>query len=108
MLAHALMQMCTAGKPGYEYLYDFEFVKGITCTYADAASLLVVGLMVWGAISMSLYLTTGDVRIPVVLLLLTGGAIVPQLAAPGLQLAVIALLVTAASLTTVLYYKYSR
>lgn len=108
MLRHALLQMCTAGKPGYEYLYDFGFVKSISCTYIDPATLAVVALMVWGGVSLALYLTQGDIRIPVVLLLLTGGVVMPQVAAPGLTLAVLALLLTAASLTTVLYYKYSR
>lgn len=108
MYTSYLLQLCAAEKSGVEYLTDFEFVESITCTYADAASLLIVGLLVWGSITLALYLTTGDVRIPVVLLLLTGGAIVPQVASPGVTIAVVGLLLTVAAMVTVLYYRYSR
>lgn len=108
MLTHALLQMCAAGKTGPEYLTDFEFVEAITCTYANPTSLLIVGLLVYGAITITLYLTTGGVRIPAVLLLLTGGAVIPQVAAPGVAVAVVALLLIVSALVTVLYYRYSR
>jgi hypothetical protein len=89
-------------------LLDFQFVKAIGCTYANPSSLAVVGLLVYGGITLSIFLRTGDVRIPVVLTLLTGGAILPQVAAPGVAIVGIALLITGAGALTLLYYRYSR
>jgi len=97
-----------AGPTGIEYLLDFKFVKAIACTYANDASFVVVGLLVYSAITLSIFLRTGDIRIPVVLTLLTGGAILPQVAGPGLAIVGIALLVTIAGGMTLLYYRYSR
>jgi len=90
-------------------LLSFNFVKAFSCTYADAAGgLLVVGLLVYGGVTLSIFIRTGDVRIPVVLTLLTGGAIIPQVAAPGVSLVAITLLITGAGIVTLLYYRYSR
>lgn len=108
VLTAALAAMCDGNKSGPERLTDFEFVEAFACVYGDAVGLVVTGLIVWGGISISIYLTTGDVRIPAVLLLLTGGAIIPQVAAPGLTLAVLVLLLTASGLATALYYRWSR
>jgi len=96
------------GRAPIEHLYDFEFVKAIGCTYGNEAGILAVGLLVYGGITLSIFLRTGDIRIPVVLTLLTGGAILPQVAAPGVAIVGIALLVTGAAVTTLLYYRYSR
>jgi len=89
-------------------LLSFEFVKAFTCTYAASAGFLVVGLLVYGGIMLSIFLRTGDVRIPVVLTLLTGGAIIPQVAEPGVAVVGIALLISGAGVLTLLYYRYSR
>lgn len=96
------------GQAPIEHLYDFEFVKAIGCTYADSTSIVIIGLLVYGAITLSIFLRTGDIRIPVVLTLLTGGAILPQVAAPGVAIVGIALLVTGSAAVTLLYYRYSR
>jgi hypothetical protein len=96
------------GASGTELLLDFQFVKAIACTYANTAGLLVVGLLVYGGITLSIFLRTGDARIPVVLTLLTGGAILPQVAAPGIAIVGIGLLLTGAGVITLLYYRYSR
>jgi len=105
---HYVLQLCSADKSGTEYLTDFEFVEAITCTYADSAGLLVTGLMVYGGMMIAIYATTDDIRIPGVLILLTGGAILPQIAAPGLTIAALVLLLVIAGVVTILYYRYSR
>jgi hypothetical protein len=46
--------------------------------------------------------------IPTVLLLLTGGAILSQVAAPGVQIATILILVSGGGAVAYLYYRYSR
>jgi len=105
------MQMC-ANVSGVDQaiseLLSFNFVKAFSCTYAFDMSILVVGLFVFGGINLSIFLRTGDVRIPVVITLLTGGAIIPQIAQPGVAVVGVALLLTGASVLTLLYYRYSR
>jgi len=109
MFYPVLQGMCSAGKNGTEYIKDFEFVHSITCTYADAAGgVAVVGLIFYGGIAISLYVSTDDVRIPVVLTLLVGGAVISQVAAPAVALITVALLMVGAGVLTLLYYKYSR
>lgn len=103
-----VLQLCSADKTGPEYLTDFEFVEAITCTYADATGILVTGLMVFGGMMIAIYSTTDDIRVPAVLLLLTGGAILPVIASPGLTVAALVLLLTGAGVVTFLYIKYSR
>jgi len=100
-----ILQVCT--DTGLNHMLNFEFLKGIGCTYINSAGLLVAGLLLYGGINFSIFIRTGDVRIPVVLTLLTGGVIIPQIAAPGVAVASIALLLTGAGSLTYMYYKYS-
>lgn len=100
--------VCDAGTAGYEYLTNFEFIKAFTCTYANAAGFLVVGLLVYGGISLSIYIRTNSVVIPFVLLLLTGGAVMTQVASVATGLATVLLLTVGAGLITYLYVQYSR
>lgn len=103
-----MASICDPSMTGFEYLLNFEFIKALSCTYFNTAGMLVTGLMVYGAISLSIYIRTGSVIIPFVLLLLTGGAVTTQLAAPALGIAVLLLLVTGAGVMTYLYSKFSR
>lgn len=102
------MAVCQSGTTFAEYLRSFEFIKAFTCSYFDAAGVLTVGLMVYGAIALSIYIRTGSIIIPVVLLLLTGGAVMTQIAGVGIAIATVALLTTGAGVTTYLYHAYSR
>ena len=109
MFYPVLRGMCSAGLDGTEYIKDFQFVESIACTYADAAGgLVVVGMIFYGGIALSLYISTDDVRIPVVLTLLTGGAVISQVAAPAVTIIAVALLLTGAGVLTLLYYRFSR
>lgn len=100
--------MCDASKDFGDYMTEFQFIKAPVCTFADPAGFLVVGLLVWGAISLSIYIRTDSVMIPTVLLLLTGGAVMSQLAAPATAVAGILILCSGAGIFTYLYYRYSR
>jgi hypothetical protein len=102
-----LLQTCS-GKPGYEHLTDFEFIKSITCTYGNELGVAVFLMIVYGGIVMSIYTVTDDVRIPAVLTLITGGAALPQVASPALTFATLVLLFSGAGVITLLYYRYSR
>lgn len=108
MIPYVVLQMCPGDKAGHEYLTDFAFVEAITCTYANEAGFLVTGLLFYGGIMTAIYATTDDIRIPSVLILLTGGAILSQVAAPGLTIAALMLLLVGAGVITILYYRYSR
>ena len=102
------MAVCEAGLGFGDYLTNFEFIKAFTCTYANAAGFLVVGLLVYGGISLSIYIETGSVIIPFVLLLTVGGAVLTQVAAPAMTIAVLVLLVTGGGVMAYLYHRYSR
>jgi hypothetical protein len=103
-----IMQMCSASQAGYDYLYDFEFIKAFTCTYADPVGMLVVGLIVYGGISLSIYIETGQVTIPFVLILTSGGALLAQVAGVATTIATIILLVTGAGGITYAYLRFAR
>ena len=107
-LAHYALAICEAGKGGTDYLREFKFLEAFGCTYGNEMGVLAAGLLFIGGIAMSLYITTGDVRIPTVLLLLTGGVTTPLVAGPGLTIIVIMLLLTGAGLITAIYYRWSR
>jgi len=100
--------MCEAGKDFGDYITNFEFIKAPTCTFADPVGFLVVGLIVYAGISLSIYIRTGSVLIPTVLILLTGGVVMTQLAAPATAVAGILILTVGAGVFTYLYYRYSR
>lgn len=102
-----VLQVCT-GKGGTEHLLDFEFIRAITCTYANSAGILVVGLLVIGGINLAIFIRTGDVRIPVVLTLLTGSVVLPFVAGPALTVIGVTLLLAGAGALTLLYYRYSQ
>lgn len=91
-----------------DYMRNFAFIKAVTCTYAGTAGLLLTGLLVYGAVGLSIYIRTSSIVIPTVLLLLTGGAVLSQVAAPGVQIATILILVSGGGAVAYLYYRYSR
>lgn len=99
---------CPTGVSGMGHLRNFAFLKAVVCTYASVAGILVTGLFVYGAVSLSLYIRTGSVVIPAVLLLLTGGAILPFVASPGVGIAAVLLLTVGGGAFAVLYYSYSQ
>jgi len=100
--------MCDPAVGGLELLLDFEFISAFTCTYANVVGFFVLATVVYGAVSLSIYIRTGSVIIPFVLLLTTGGATMSQIGGPGQTIATIVLLVTGAGAMTYLYYAYSR
>lgn len=102
------MAMCDPAKDFGDYLVNFEFIKAPTCTFAEPAGFLVVGMLVFGAIILNNYIETNTVIIPFVLLLTTGGAVLTMIAPPAIAVATILLLVTGAGAITYLYHRFSR
>lgn len=99
---------CTTGTSGFEYLLDFEFIKAFACTFADSVGLLTTGLLFYGGISLAIYIRTGTPVIPLILLLLIGGAVMSQVASVGVAIASVLLLVGSAGVFAYAYLRYSR
>lgn len=102
------MSMCDPSKTGIDYLLDFEFIAAVTCPYADAVGLLVLGVFVGGAVAGSIYIRTGSVIIPFGLLMLTGGATMSAVAGVAVGLATVVALLVGGGVVTYVYYQYSR
>jgi len=102
------LQMCNPNTGGWEYMLEFEFIKAFSCTYANSIGFLVFGLMVVGAIGTSIYIRTGSVAIPAMLVLLTGGASLSVAASPLVAMASIVVIGLGAGALTLAWYNYSR
>lgn len=102
------MSMCDPAVSGIEYLNSFEFIKAFTCVYVDPASVVTVGLLVWAGIGAAIYARQGSIVTPVILLLLTGGAIMTTIAAPGVAMVGFLVLVVPAGIVAYAIYRYSR
>ena len=103
-----MANMCTAGQTFQERLLDWQFVEAFTCQYADVTGFLVLGLMVWAAVSSAIFIRTDSMLIPFGLLLMTGGAVLSQMASVALPVAVLLILVVPAAIMAFLYYLYGR
>lgn len=103
-----LMQVCDPNKGFVDYLVGLNIPKAITCQFAPTIGILVFGMLVFSGVGLPIYIRTGRVEIPAILLLLTGGAILPYVAAPVFPIVTVLLLVTGAGVMTYLYYRYSR
>lgn len=100
--------LCSAGKDFGAYMAEFEFIKAPVCAYANSLGLLVFGMFVYGGILSSIYIRTGSLIIPMILLLLTGGVVLTQVPAVASPVLVLVILGVPAGLTALVYYLYSR
>jgi len=77
---------------------DGWFIRGWECTMAggDTGVLLVLTMMIYGAISFALFISTGSLAIPSVLAILFAGIIFAALPATAVNLALAALLLVLA------------
>jgi hypothetical protein len=101
-------QLSCDGTPGHELLTEFAFFESFACTYINPVGLLTVGMFVFGAVGMSIYIRTDSVVLPVILMLTTGGVTLSVLAAPASAIATVTVLVAGAGVITLLYARYSR
>jgi len=106
--ALVLAQMCDAGTSFAEYLNNWEFVKAISCEYANTVGFTTVGLIVYGAVASSIYIRTDSMIIPFGLFLMIGGAALSQMASVAVPIAALLVLVLPAAVTTFLYIRFSR
>lgn len=73
------------GSPG-------ELLNTIICTFGETMTVAGFLLFCWFVVSSISYVRSQSIAMPIVLLLLIGGATVPQLPSVGLQVAAIGLL----------------
>ena len=102
-----LQQMCD-GSSFQQYINNFEFVKAVTCQYADVTGFLTLGLIVYGAVASSIYIRTNSLIIPFGMLMMFGGVALAQMASVAIPVAVMLVLVVPAAVTAVLYVRYGR
>jgi len=100
--------VCDPNTSEIAYLLNFEFIKAFSCTYFNSAGMLVTGLFVYGGISLSIYIRTDSVLIPTVLMLITGGAVLSQVAAPAIRVAGLLLVTVGAGAVAYLYRRLGR
>lgn len=103
-----VLQMCESGMTFADYLHQFDFVPAVVCSYSNRLTLPLLAMMVYAGVAVPIYLRTDSILIPFVLLLLTGGATVGQMAGPAAGLAAVVLLLVGSGTFTYLYYEYSR
>lgn len=106
--SYYIAQVCGAGREGQEYLTDFEFIKAFTCTYADQLGFFITFMFVYSGVALSIFIHTGSMIIPLLLLLLVGGPILGMVVGPITAIATILLLVGGAGIMTLIYHRYSR
>jgi len=85
-----------------------EILASVVCTFGDTMTVAGFLLFVWFVISTISYVRTQSIAMPLVLLLLIGGATVPSLPSVGAQVAAIALLGGIASLSLLVARRIDR
>jgi len=83
-----------SSQPLLDFFVDGWFIKGWQCTMAggNSATLLVLSLVIFGAIGLATFISTGSLAIPAVLGILLSGILFAVLPATALNVFVIALL----------------
>lgn len=100
--------LCDPGMNMADYVAQARFFEAISCHLINKTGVALLAMIVYGAVSIPIALTTGSVTIPAVLLLLTGGATMATIAAPAVSIATIVLILSVPGAGTLLYYAYSR
>jgi hypothetical protein len=87
---------------------DGSFIAGFLCPYIDVVGLLGFGLLVYSAIGTTIYIRTGSVVIPFVLLIMIGGPILSQVASIGVAVATVVILLVLGGVPLFLVRRYSE
>jgi len=107
-MRNIVLQLCDPSKTFMDRMLNFEFWHAFACQYTSPVGFYVVGLLVYSSISLPIYIRTGSIRIPAVLMILIGPFAVSQVAgvSQGIVLAVVVGSIVAAPF--LLYYSFSR
>lgn len=100
--------MCNPNEDFVDRLTDFEFWTAFTCQYADPIGFYVLGALVYTGVALPIYVRTGSITIPAILLLIIGGLVVPQMAGVATPIVTIVIVMAVAGSLAYLYYAYSR
>jgi hypothetical protein len=101
-----VLQSCEYGQDMAKYLENFQFVDAFQCQFSGVG-IAVAGLMLMSAVFIPLFIRSRSPVIPLVLLLLVGGAFVQTIAGAYTTIAVITLLAVGGGGLTLLYARYS-
>lgn len=101
-----VLQTCEYGQDMAQYLEEFRFVEAFQCQFTQIG-VAVAGLMLMSAVFVPLFIRSRSPVIPVVLLLLVGGAFIQTIAGVYVTIATITLLAVGGGAFTLLYAKYS-
>jgi len=70
-----------------EYWIQGQFFDAVTCPYVQAMPGELFALMVFAPIGLGLYIASGSVKVPLVVTIIVGAAIIPQLPGPAVNIA---------------------
>lgn len=102
------MSMCTPDMTLADYIVQFKFIEALACPYINSMGLVVFGTLMYGAVATSIYIRTGNVAIPTILLFLTGGVVLQQVAGPGVGIATLLVLLTVPLALVLVWYRLAR
>lgn len=107
MIPRVVLQSCEYGQDMAEYITDgFRIADAFRCQFSGVG-LEIAGFILMAAIFVPLYIRSRSPVIPLVLMLLVGGAFVSAIAGPWTAIAALVLLVVGAGGVTYLYAQYS-
>jgi len=91
-----------------EEMEDLDLVCAFVGPYVGAMPLVVLGFLVYTPIALSLFIRTGSPIIPYILLLLTGGVVSAQVAAPGIAVLTVVALAILGAVPVIAYRHFRR
>jgi len=101
-----LIGSCEYGQDMASYLQEWRFVDAFTCQF-EPIGIAVAGLLFVASIWIPLYLRSHSPVIPLVLLLLVGGAFISAIAGIWTAIGAIVLLTVGAGGIVAMYARYS-
>lgn len=107
-MSPVVLQFCADNADLVDHVTNFEFFKAFSCAYIGSVGIALTATLVYGAIAIPIQLRTDSVMIPVVLLLLTGGATFATIAGPAVSIGTILLILAGPGAITLALYAYSR
>lgn len=103
-----VLQFCSENADMADYLHNFEFFKAAACAYVQPLGMALTAMIVYGAVAIPITLRQDSAMIPVILLLVTGGATFSTIASPAVSLGTVLLILAGPGVITLLLYAYSR
>lgn len=98
---------CNVADP-YAVFGSGDFIEAIICTFGNTMTVAGFLLFCWFVVSSISYIRTKSVAMPIVLLLLIGGATVPRLPSVGIQVAAVLVLGGISSVVVIVARRIDR